>query len=193
MQKHPPDPAVYLESVNQKPTTMKTSRNIIVLLACLFVATAFRPGQINDNNNFDTQKFIKETASDGMKEVQLAQYVQQHVNDQDVKDYAKMLEQDHKKANDKLKELARQRQNNWNIPDQMMQEHQEQLNKMKSKTGDDLRDAYLDAMIDGHKKEIDKFKEAAEEVENEALRQWIEETIPVLQKHLDRAQELRNS
>ena len=43
-------------------------------------------------------------------------------------------------------------------------------------------------MLSDHKEDVDKFKKAATSVQDQGLKDWVNKTLPVLQKHLDSIQ-----
>ena len=139
--------------------------------------------------DFDKDQFIAEAASDGVMEVQLAQYVQQNTNNQAVMDFAEMLQTEHAAANDKLMILAQEK--NWELPDAMLPKHAEIYNRISQLTGDELDSEYLDVMIEAHNTAVAKFQNAAAFTNDDALRKWVRETMPHLERHLQSAVELK--
>lgn len=137
---------------------------------------------------YDREEFLREAYSEGKKEVQLAQHVKRSVNNPEIQAYADSLEGDHSKANDELMRLARR--NRWEVPAEMLEKHVQELNRLSNVTGELLEKQYLTAMIQGHQQVIDKFRAAMLSARDIELRTWIGNQIPVLQRHLNKAQEL---
>jgi putative membrane protein len=138
-----------------------------------------------------TSDFATEAASGGMMEVQLGQMAQQKAQNQRVKDFGKMMVQDHSQANDELKAIAAKE--NIALPDSMSDDKKKHVNDLSSKTGKDFDKAYMDMMVDDHKEDIDKFKDAAQNVPDSAVKAFATKAVPVLQKHLDSAQAIQQS
>ena len=61
----------------------------------------------------------------------------------------------------------------------------EDLNK---KSGKDFDKAYINLMIDDHKKDVDKFKKGSTDLKDPDLKNFAAETLPVVQMHLDSIQ-----
>lgn len=170
-----------------KKVNMKNTISIFMCscLMLMFSVVAYSQGK------FDREMFLKEAASDGKKEVKLAQMVQKNVEDQQVKEFAQMLERDHKNANERLKQLAEKK--GWSLPNEMIDKHEDQVDEMEDLSGDELKRKYVMKMAEGHQKVVDKFKEAKKSAQDEELKKWIAETLPALEKHLERAKELAKS
>jgi len=97
----------------------------------------------------DTQQFIEKAAIANMAEIQLGQLAQQHAQDQQVKQFAQMMVDDHTKALEQLKSVASSQ--NGQIPSALDSKHQKLYDKLSKLQGAEFDKAYMDAMVDGHK------------------------------------------
>lgn len=150
-----------------------------------------------DGPSDSTRAFVKEAGSDGLMEVQLANLALEKSQNMQVKNLAEMIRRDHQDANGKLKALAGT--NGWEVPKEMMEKHKETVNRLSSLSGVAFDQLYVQTMIQGHQKAIEKFEQAAnssQETENDQIDQelagWISQTLPVLRKHLEQAQQIRD-
>ncbi len=139
----------------------------------------------------DASDFMTKAASGGMMEVQLGQLAQQKAQHSRVKAFGAMMVEDHTKANEELKALAAQ--NNVTLPQTMSEDHQKHVTELSEKTGKEFDEAYMEMMVKDHKEDIDHFKEAADDVKNPAIQGFAQKTLPVLQKHLDSAQAIKDA
>ena len=150
---------------------------------------------INENSDeakaFKEQDFITEAASAGLMEVQLAQVIQQKSSNPVVVEYAEMLATDHSMANDSLIKLAEE--NGWDLPAAPLPQHQETLNRLSEYSGKQLTRDYISAMIEGHREAISNFEDAAAFTDDDVLRRWIHQTLPHLERHLNRALEIQRN
>lgn len=133
--------------------------------------------------------FANEAASGSMMEVELAKLAQKNAASADVKAFAKMIETDHSKANSELKSITSSK--NISLPTEMMPNHKKHIHDLSSKRGKDFDKAYIEMMVQDHQEDISKFNEAAQNTTDEQLRTFAIKTLPVLQKHLDRAKSLQ--
>jgi putative membrane protein len=97
-----------------------------------------------------------------------------------------MLVTDHSKANDELKSIASSK--SVTVPAAMMPAHQKHVDMLKAKSGADFDKAYMNMMLDDHKKDIADFKKASSNGTDSDIKNFAAKTLPVLQKHLDSAQ-----
>ncbi|MGN6615884.1 MAG: DUF4142 domain-containing protein [Ilyomonas sp.] len=135
--------------------------------------------------------FAKKAAIGGMMEVQLGQMAAQKAASQRVKDFGQMMVDDHSKANDQLKALASQ--HNVQLPTALDNDHQKKVDNLTKKSGADFDKAYMSMMVDDHKKDIGEFQDAAKNTDDQALSNFATTTLPVLQKHLDSAQAIKDA
>jgi putative membrane protein len=137
------------------------------------------------------QKFLMETAEAGMAEVQLAQLAQQKATSNEVKEFAKQLEQDHSKANEELKTLAQQK--NINLPSEAGAKHQNQISKFNNLSGDKFDKEYVKAMVSEHKKKVKEFQKQSDRSMDSNVKEFAAKTLPTLQTHLQKAEELQTT
>lgn len=124
-----------------------------------------------------------EVANAGMTEVELSKLAQTKATSQRVKDFANMMVADHTKANDQLKQLAATK--NITLPAGLSNDSQDNLDKLNKKSGSDFDKAYVDMMLDDHKKAVDKFQKASNDLKDPDLKNFVAQTLPTLQMHLD--------
>lgn len=145
------------------------------------------------NNNVVTdeksKEFLTKAANDGMTEVQLAQQAQQKASIDAVKNYAAMLEQDHKAANDKVKSFASQR--NVSLSTSIPADKQKMIDDMNKMSGKSFDKDYISMMIKDHKSAIDLFENARSNVSDVDVKNFADQTLPTLKKHLDSAQAIQ--
>ena len=132
------------------------------------------------------QKFFEDAAQGGMTEVKLAQIAQEKATNDQVKQLAQTIEQDHKQANDKLKTIAEQK--DVQMPSNLDAKHQAMVDKFSNLSGDQFDRQYAQAMVKDHKKDIAAFQRQANSGYDSDLKQFAQETVPTLQKHLQMAQ-----
>jgi len=130
--------------------------------------------------------FSVKAASGGMMEVQPGKVAQDRAVSQRVKDFGAMMVSDHSKANDDL--MARAKSLNIVLPPAPGADEQKMIDQLSKKTGRDFDKAYMDMMLDDHKKDIAEFKKAAEKCTNSSIKDFASQALPVLEKHLDSAQ-----
>jgi len=136
-----------------------------------------------------TTDFLVKAANGGLAEVKLAQLAKDKGSAASVKEFADMMITDHGAANDKVKQLAAAR--NVTLPAEPDADHQKKADDLSKKTGKDFDKAYVDAMIKGHKETVDMFKTASTKVTDAEVKAFIDNTIPTIEHHLQRIQEIK--
>src|SRR5512147_3051231 len=67
-------------------------------------AVLMENAKVEENN--DDEKFVKEAASAGLKEVELGRYAEQNAVNPRIKNFAAIMVREHSRTNDELKSIA---------------------------------------------------------------------------------------
>ena len=137
-----------------------------------------------------TKDFVADAATGGMMEVELGNLAQQKAKNQRVKDFGKMMVDDHTQANNNLKDIASRK--NIAVPATITDDQKKEIDKLSKKSGADFDKAYVDMMVEDHKKDIDAFKKATGNVGDNDIKNFATSTLPTLQKHLDSIQAIKS-
>ncbi|MEO8764356.1 MAG: DUF4142 domain-containing protein, partial [Ginsengibacter sp.] len=136
-----------------------------------------------------TKDFVAEAATGGLMEVELGNLALQKGNSQQVKDFGKMMVDDHTNANDNLKAIATKK--NIDVPAAITDDQKKEMDDISKKSGADFDKAYVDMMVDDHKKDVDAFKKASGNLSDNDIKNFATTTLPTLQKHLDAIQAIK--
>ena len=165
---------------------------LALLLASLFLitmGTLAQSARAQDGSLSPAGKlFIKDADSVDMMEVQLGRVAHDRGHSQEVKDFGASMVLDHTKANDELNLIATQ--NNLKLPLQVEMKHTLMIARLAKLSGDEFDRQYLQTMVKNHLKSIARFKKAISKVTDHDLNAWTVAMLPVLQQHLQHAQEL---
>lgn len=142
-------------------------------------------------NRMGGNDFVMNAASAGMMEVELGRYASTRARSRQVKEFGQMMVTDHTRANNELKTLAQTK--NITLPDSMMQEHKDMMTKLREASREDFDKNYMDEMVSDHEKDIDLFKEASQNHSDPEIKAWAAKTLPVLQRHLERAKNIQGT
>jgi len=135
--------------------------------------------------------FASKAAVGGMAEVALGKMAAAKGASKAVKDFGNMMVTDHGKANDELKSIAGKK--NLNLPASLDAEHQAKSDSLSKLSGKDFDKAYVDAMIEGHKKTLSLMQSEATNGKDADLKAFASKTAPVVQHHLDEIQKIHDS
>ena len=71
------------------------------------------------------------------------------------------------------------------VPARVSNDKAETIAKLNKKDAKDFDKAYIDMMVDDHKEDIKEFEDAGNKINDTEVKQFINNTLPVLRKHLD--------
>jgi len=152
-------------------------------------AGAGKTSSISPSVSKDDATFVVNTANAGMTEVQLGQLAQQKGMSKDVKDFGAMMEKDHTAAGDKLKALAQSK--NITLPAGLSSDSQKAVDDLQQKTGKDFDKAYINLMVDDHKKVISSFEDESKKGTDADIRSFADNTLTTLRHHLQEAEKCK--
>ena len=130
-------------------------------------------------------------------EIDLGKLAEKRGSTAAVKDYGKMLVNDHG-ANDKdLKALAKK--HDQKIPKETlsdadkteMKDMDSAVKRLKAMKGADFDREFLNMMIQGHEKELVRADTAVAMIQDSDLETFVKDMKPVLQRHVDQARDLQ--
>jgi putative membrane protein len=126
--------------------------------------------------------FILAAAQGGMTEVKMGELAATNAMREDVKNFGQIMVKDHTAINDNLKALAAQK--GITLPDGLDAKHQAMVDKLTALTGSEFDDAYIAAMIKGHKKDAKAFKAEAAATTDADIKSFLDKSISVVEAHL---------
>ena len=128
--------------------------------------------------------FIAKAASGGMFEVKSSQLAleSKKLRDDKEKDFARMMIDDHSKANRELMSLIQGK--GIDAPKSLLPEHQRLLDDLKDLNGDEFAQRYHAIQLQAHQDTIALFQREAQDGQDTELRKFATATLPTLEKHL---------
>lgn len=142
-------------------------------------------------NPMSDADFAKQAAEGGTAEVKLGQLAEEKGSNDAVKDFGKMMVNDHTEAGEQLKSIAAQQ--NLKLPDEMNKHDQGVYNKLSKLSGEAFDRAYAKEMVNDHRKDIDDFQQEASGGQIQPIKDFANQTLPTLQKHLKSAREMQRT
>jgi putative membrane protein len=132
-------------------------------------------------------EFATKAAQGGLMEVRLGELAQQQAAREEVKQFGQRMVEDHGKANEELKQIAQGK--GIELPQEMAKDAQQLHEELQQKSGAEFDQAYMDEMVSDHEKDVEEFKQYVETGQDPDLTSFAEQTLPVLQQHLQLAQQ----
>lgn len=137
------------------------------------------------------QAFVTQAAQSSMAEVQIGQLAEQKATNEQVKQFAQRMVQDHTKANQELQQLAQTK--NLTIPSDIGNKYQAELDQLSGLSGAEFDKAYMARMEDDHQEDIALFERQAQQGQEPNLKNWAANTLSTLQEHEKLAESVKSS
>ncbi|WP_300601229.1 DUF4142 domain-containing protein [Niabella sp.] len=132
--------------------------------------------------------FAVTAADGGLMEVALGQLAQRNGAHAEVKDFGLMMVKDHSAANNELKALATQK--NISLPDSLSEGLKKKYDRLRSLKGAAFDKEYIKLMVEDHKEDVNAFRNYTNKGADQNLVQWAAGKLPVLEAHLQHAQQV---
>lgn len=171
-----------------------TARNLARILvgglfACLTCAALARAVSGTPSTaSKDDINFIKRAAADGVVEVKLGQVALDKSSNAVVKKLAQRIIEDHNKADDELRTLAQGKQLTLLPPDAANPD----IADFKDKDGAKFDQAWTDTIVKNHQRAMAMFTTEKRHAQEPDVRNFANESLPVLTTHLEMARKLQN-
>lgn len=136
-------------------------------------------------------KFVEKAAMGGMVEVDLGKLAQQKGASDQVKQFGSKMVEDHSKANDELKQVAKNKV--VDLPTSLDSAHQKDMDKLSKLSGAEFDRAYMKNMLADHKEDISDFKKESRSGKDKDVRAFADKILPTLQAHLKMAQSVNDA
>jgi putative membrane protein len=130
-------------------------------------------------------EFVAQTVACNFGDIQLSQLAQHKTNNDQVKEVAKNIEENHSKLLKDLQHLAEEKA--ISVPAEPEDAKKRKIADLTEET--DIRDfnkEWCKEMASSHEKTIKDFEDRWEKTEDPELKNWIAETLPHLRAHLDK-------
>lgn len=134
------------------------------------------------------KEFVKKALEGNMAEVQMGQLALEKSSDDQVKQFAQRMVDDHGKMLEQLKPAAQAM--GVKVPDGPSKGAMKNMDKMKGLSGDAFDQAYIKDMVKDHKKDSSEFKQEAQSTQNPQLKQLVTEASQTIDNHLQQIQQI---
>jgi len=139
-------------------------------------------------SNQKSMQFAKEAAIGGMAEVELGKLAKDKGSSDAVKQFGQRMVDDHSKANDELKSVAKQK--NIDLPTSLDAKHQAVVDRLSKLSGAEFDRAYSSEMLKDHEQDVKEFQKEANSGIDPDMKNFASKTLPTLQEHLKMAKDM---
>ncbi|HEX6772399.1 MAG TPA: DUF4142 domain-containing protein [Acidobacteriaceae bacterium] len=135
--------------------------------------------------------FVKKALEGSIDEVEMGKLALQKSNDDQVKQFAQKMVDDHGKMANALKPAAQQM--GVKVPDGPSKGQMKKMDKMKALQGDAFDQAYIKDMVKDHKSDASEFKQEAQNTQNPSMKEFATQGSQVIEQHLQQIQQIAQS
>jgi putative membrane protein len=128
------------------------------------------------------RRFIRDAAAGGMAEVELGKLAQQKATNDQVKQFAQRMIDDHGKANQQLMQLAQAKGVEPGPP--KSSKHQRLYGRLSKLEGAEFDRQYVKEMVKDHQQDVAEFRRMSQRADDPELKAWAASTLPTLEEHL---------
>ncbi|HEY3067708.1 MAG TPA: DUF4142 domain-containing protein [Methylomirabilota bacterium] len=157
-----------------------TVLTLLLAIAATLAVPALATAQMGD------REFVREAASGGRLEVELANLALQRSTSNAVRDFAQRLVTDHSAANAELTALAAQK--GYSLPQSLNPKHAAVRDRLSALSGAEFDRQYMQEMVSDHNEDIAAFQREAQSGSDPDVKAWAAQKLPTLQQHLALAQ-----
>jgi len=132
--------------------------------------------------------FLKKAMQGSLAEVQLGELTLQKSNNDQVKQFARKMIDDHTKLNEQMKPIAQQL--SVEIPTEVSKKDKSLMSKMQGLSGPAYDQAYIKDTVKGHKEDLSSFQMEASRGHDPTVKDAALQGSKTISEHLQMAQQL---
>ena len=140
------------------------------------------PGSATPNADAN---FITKAVEGGMLEIKLGKLAQNRAASQSIKDFGKMIADDHSVVSKELWSLAKRKR--METPMMLSGIKQVQYDSLAAASGEKFDQLFMKAMLSSHEEAIMFFENESVTGKDQDIRKWANSQIPSLKSHLEMA------
>ena len=136
----------------------------------------------------EEKEFVSNAGMVGLAEVQMANLALQKSENAEIKAFSQRIVTDHTASNGQLSQLATMK--GLVLPTELAGEHQSGLEHLQGLSSAEFDRAYMQHMVSDHQKAVQLFQNGSTTAQDAEIRAFITKNLPILQQHLQMAQQL---
>ncbi len=150
--------------------------------------------ETNENKEVSSEEqadFLVEAASSGIWEVEMTKLAEEKAQHVRVKNFAKLVRDEHSKLNEEIRSLGAKKQ--LTLPGALDPDQQDHLAELKRLSGKAFDKRLMEMMEKEHQKDIKDFEDASENHKDSDIQTFAAKTLPLLRAHLDSVKMIRTA
>jgi putative membrane protein len=139
----------------------------------------------------DDRSFVVKAAAGSMAEIKFGHLGADKASNPQVKQFAQRMVEDHAKVNEDLMSVARELE--LAAPHALRPEDLEAYERISKLSGEAFDRAFIAHMVQDHQRDLQMFRQKAQQAEHDRVREFAASKLPVLEQHYRRAQQLQQT
>ncbi len=160
------------------------------LCLAILLAGAVPCANVLAAESIEPKEFVEKASAKGLAEIETSKMALKKGTSQEVKTFAQTMIDDHTKANQELKTLAKNKKLDTANDKTLMDQAKGQVLKLRD--GESFDEAYANNQVAAHEQTIELFRQAST-IKDPELKAFADKTLPKLEHHLQMAQALKSS
>lgn len=136
----------------------------------------------------EDRHFLMHAVPAGIAEVEISRIAAEKAQNQQVKQFAQRMVDDHTRVNDQLMQLAQQK--GLQPPQQPGAAHQAEMEHLRQLSGEQFDQQYMGGQIIDHDMAIYMYERETRQGQDQEIKDLASQTLPTLQEHHDLALEI---
>jgi putative membrane protein len=141
----------------------------------------------------DATQFMTMAAMSDKFEIESSELALQKAESQEVKDFAQQMITDHTANTQKLIQTVEAGGGNLEPPAALDEKHQAIIDQLNGLSGAEFDTAYIDAQVQAHADAVALMTSYSQGGDNEPLKQFAAQALPVIQGHYEMVQQMDTS
>lgn len=133
-----------------------------------------------------TSEYVQQSALTSIFVANASRLALQKSQDPEIRDFAQQVVNDRGKTAAELGDAVKSGKAGVRVPASLDARREQDLNVLEAKSGAAFDQAYLQALLQGHRNALDLQRAYAQSGDNDALKRLAGEITPVVQRHLSR-------
>ena len=139
-----------------------------------------------DTKSTDDSEFVQEAIRGNLAEIQMGELAKERAQSKDVRDYGRMLVDDHSKANQNA--IAAAKSMNIAAPTEPSEQQKKEHDAIANMSGSQFDSLFMSHMIQDHRHDIAQYKAQAQSGRSSKATDYAKSTLPTLNSHFSKAQ-----
>lgn len=182
--------------------TSSLQRGASVLLLALIAGTSYAQGTAATGASAPMhgaatvaradRNFLEDAAEINIAEIRASNLALEKATSADVKAYAQMMVDGHKKATEELRALAQAK--GVKLPDDATLMAKAKTKMLEERSGASFDKHYIEAIgIKAHENAIKRFEKASKDAKDPEVKAWADKMLPDLRTHLEKAKSVASA